>query len=223
MDQSGKDKKKRKQYWSDIDIVSTADGSASKKMDIKEEKLEGSQNQAVAAKCLVPAVLSEGSVNPVEDLEKILAAYETAKLDGAANVMEVQNVVTESLHTMERIIELLVLTGATSAHYRKAVACLSKLRQACLVDQYASAMERFNNYLRDNVKNKFKVGRHNVFWKNVVSAEISLIHSDETNGVVAVTAEESRQFLQENEVKVVVEAAEVKQEEEEDDMFGDMA
>jgi hypothetical protein len=167
----------------------------------------------------------------VEDFAAILAAYQSAKEGDASNLFSIQDSVVSSLRTMERVIELLVLTGGTSAHYRKAVACLQAYRQACLLDFGSSSLdiaERFNVFMKESIKQQFKGGRHNAFWGNIVAAGLSLIYDDEftsgRGGGVGVSCEESRLFLLETTVEAVVEVAEVKQEEEEeDDLFGDMA
>jgi hypothetical protein len=59
-DQSSRDKKKRKQYWSDFDVVSGAGEGADSKAGVKEDG-SGSQKQAkLDLAFAVPAVLSEG-------------------------------------------------------------------------------------------------------------------------------------------------------------------
>ena len=182
-----------------------------------------------------------GSVNPVEDLENILAAYRSAQSSQVSNLLSIQEVVRSSLQSMESIITQLVSAGGTSAHYRKAVTCVQTFRHACLIDFGSSSddvIERFNVFLQQQVKDQFKGGRHHAFWTSLVTAGMSLIHAEEvqamamaaggTAGVRAgaggVSFEQSRQFLLES-VAAVVEVAPVVEvaEEEDDDMFGDMA
>jgi hypothetical protein len=165
----------------------------------------------------------------------ILTAYSAATASQVSNLLQIQDSVISSLRAMEGIVEQLVLTGGTSAHYRKALNCLQTFRQTCLQDFGSSSsvvVERFNVFLKENVKHKFKGGRHDAFWKNIVTAGVSLLHVGETSavssggggGVGGVSAEDSRLFLLETVVHVVEEVAVVKQEEEEEeDLFGDMA
>lgn len=63
-DQSTRDKKKRKQYWSDFDVVSgTGEGFAESKTDVKIEEGEGGSKQPrIEADHVVPVVLSEGNM-----------------------------------------------------------------------------------------------------------------------------------------------------------------
>jgi hypothetical protein len=226
-DQSSRDKKKRKQYWSDFDVVRGAgeEGGSDSKVDVKTEASSQSQKKSKADVFTVPAALSEGSVNPVEDMDKILVILQSAKDGEASNLMDIQDVVITSLRNMGRTVELLVLTGATSAHYRKALNCLQKLREASLIDFGSSSLsvvERYNSFMKDNIKGKFKGGRHNIFWESIVSAHLSLIHEGEAIG--GVSKDESKTFLEDAVVQVVEVVPEVKQEEEEeDDLFGDMA
>lgn len=136
---------------------------------------------------------------------------------------------------MEGIIDLLVTTGGTSAHYRKAVTCLQRLRLATLLDFGSSSsavVDRFNAHMREKIKAKFKGGRHNAFWGSVVAAGVTLVRAEETigggsgtnNSGSGVSTDEAGLFLSESVVAVVEEVAEVKEEvEEDDDLFGDMA
>mmetsp|Transcript_5851 Transcript_5851/g.11225 ORF Transcript_5851/g.11225 Transcript_5851/m.11225 type:complete len:720 (-) Transcript_5851:317-2476(-) len=224
-DQSSRDKKKRKQYWSDFNVVSGTEISVDNKADIKIEGASQSHKIAKKDEFSVPLELSEGSVNPVEDLDKIISSYVAAKNAAAGNVNEIQDVVLKSLRVMERFIELNVMTGSTSAHYRKSCNCLMKLREVSLIDfgdVVPSVVERFNDYLRVNIKAAFKGGRHNSFWKLVVDGCISLIHTGEST-IGGVSAEDSKKFLEES-VQAVEVVTEVKvEEEEDDDLFGDMA
>ena len=168
-----------------------------------------------------------GSVNPVEDLDSAVKEFLIAKESNASNISDVQTSVISSLNVMERIVELLVLTGGTSAHYRKAVGCLKKLRETSLIDfgnSSSAIVERFNSFVKTNIKNKFKGGRHDSFWKGVVAASLSLIHTDEGCCDSGVSVSESQAFLTEAVENVKIEVPEVKEEEEEeDDLFGDMA
>lgn len=68
--------------------------------------------------------LHEGSVLPVDEFQVILDGYRSISPDQIVLKSKATLVVRESLSTLERIIELLVTTGGTNAHYRKAVSCV---------------------------------------------------------------------------------------------------
>jgi hypothetical protein len=65
--------------------------------------------------------LNESSVQPVDDFALILESYR--QVDGSEKP-HARAVVRQSLVTLQRIVELLVTTGGTNAHFRKAVGCL---------------------------------------------------------------------------------------------------
>ena len=65
--------------------------------------------------------LHEGSVQPVEEFSLILESYRQVDASDKAHA---RAVVRQSLVTLQRIIDLLVTTGGTNAHFRKAVSCL---------------------------------------------------------------------------------------------------
>jgi hypothetical protein len=65
--------------------------------------------------------LHEGSVQPVDEFALILESYRQVDEGEKAHA---RAVVRQSLMTLQRIIELLVTTGGTNAHFRKGVSCL---------------------------------------------------------------------------------------------------
>ena len=79
--------------------------------------------------------MNDGSVTPAEDMLHILTVHkslstasssaESASTDSVAGQLrEVERVIRESLSALRRIVELLVTTGGTNAHFRKSLACL---------------------------------------------------------------------------------------------------
>ena len=67
--------------------------------------------------------LHEGSVQPVDEFMAILEMYRN--VDHGSNVEQsnARAIVRESIVTLSRIIDLLISTGGTNAHYRKAISC----------------------------------------------------------------------------------------------------
>lgn len=234
VDQVARDSKKRKHYWSDFDVVSGEAGASLSSTSTSAGAAGGARVKLEEgpAPSAVPAVLSEGSVSPTDDLDSIVAALLAARDAGAPNVAELQACVRASLRVLERTIELLVLTGATSAHFRKALHCLQKLREVCLLQALregergeGAEVARFNQYLRERVKQQFKGGRHEVFWRSVVAAGVTLVQRGEAGCSSEVSGAEAAAFLRADEVRAaaVKEEAPPPQQEEEEDLFGDMA
>jgi hypothetical protein len=87
--------------------------------------------------------LHEGSVQPVDEFALILGSYRQVD---EAEKPHARAVVRQSLMTLQRIIELLVTTGGTNAHFRKGVSCL-KVRNASL-----STELNFFNHLSGNAR-----------------------------------------------------------------------
>lgn len=69
--------------------------------------------------------LHEGSVQPVDDFLLILESYRHVD---DSDKPHSRAVVRQSLATLQRIVELLVTTGGTNAHFRKAVGCLKVVK-----------------------------------------------------------------------------------------------
>lgn len=221
-DQGSLDKKKRKQYWSDIEIVGST-GADGNRIEVKTEGQESGRKKVKDETHFpVPAAISEGSVNPSDELDKIVSSYAAAQEANANNLDDIVQVMAQSIKTVESIIQQLVENGATGAHYRKAATCLTKLRETYLIDINRGSVDQFNSFLV-SIKNKFKSGRHAKFWRNIVDGNITLISKEEA-GTGGVSPDDAQKFLEEDVIPESIEVPEVKKEEvEEDDMFDDMA
>jgi SUMO ligase MMS21 Smc5/6 complex component len=74
--------------------------------------------------------LSSSSVSPTEDFESIVQACVKvmSEVDSSSNLFtSATEVITSSISTLYKIVIMLVTTGATGAHYRKAVGALKVL------------------------------------------------------------------------------------------------
>ena len=97
--------------------------------------LSMSQNADVA----LPPAVHDGSITPAEEMGALLAAYRsltpahsnhegdtTPAISSSAGkaLQQAEVLIRESLLALRRIVDMLITTGGTNAHYRKAKACL---------------------------------------------------------------------------------------------------
>lgn len=191
-------RKERKAHWADIDITMSDDAAA----PVEEAP--------VAADIPLPPPLNMGVVNAVEEFNEIFS--DKYPLENPVQL--------ESIDTMMKIIETLVTFGGTNAHYKKAVSCLKALRSGCIL---CRQIEKFNTYMRQNIKGQFAVGRHGRMWEIVCDEGITLISTLE-NPQSGVSVDEAAAFVKAEEViapPVVSQVMTVNDEEE--DLFGMMA
>jgi len=199
--------RKRKVFWADVDIGEDVNKT------IKQEQSESKTNVEP-----LPSPLNEGSVNPTEEFTVLLKTFAEEKDNDRTD--ELRHIIVESLSALRRIVDLLVTTGGTSAHYRKALACIKCMREGSIQVREHDA---FNQYMRDTIKRKFSVGRHFKFWESIRSDGVTLISSEDTAQVCSVTAAEARDFLAEEKIVDVAPNIETKEEDQdEDDLFDNM-
>lgn len=74
----------------------------------------------------LPPAISDGAITPVQDMESMLAIYkELSNSTGADDQRRrLESIIAESLSALRRIVDMLVTTGGSNAHYRKALSCL---------------------------------------------------------------------------------------------------
>lgn len=224
--------KKRKMYWSDIKIDGIVDGQQGNN-DVKKAGLAGQPSQAIDVDGedtipgdedetnTLPGPINIGSVTPAEDFDNLRNIYQALRAKPTAGeATEVcKKVISDSIGTLGRVIELLVTAGGTGAHYRKAIVCLKSLRAGCIeCEEYA----RFNDFLRNNIKNAFNRTRHQRFWDEVKQEKITLISSDDARSC-SLSSVESQQFLDDVvEISPASTAANT-QTQEDDDLFDFMS
>jgi len=232
--------KKRKAYWSDIYLQNIpTEEEREREKDVHEERkkeeavssLSSSLSLSLSPSLSLPT-LRLSTVTPVEDFLSVLSAVREAESrsesisDGTDKETQTltererereRDVVSETMVTMTRIIELLVTNGGTKAHIRKAIECLKVLRKECV--SYGEYVV-FNQFMTDVVKAQFRMSSHRLFWELVVESGLSLISVGE-DSASSVTPDTAKAFLFEETVKEPEHITQIVAEEEED-MFGDM-
>lgn len=227
-------KKKRKTYWSEIEVKTGTEGGAEgvASGDIVEAARKLARSSSEAASSLgegdtdVESVLgssledqpdfSAGSVAPVEDFQAVVAFAVDPIL--RVNAEQRQGLVKSAMQTLMDIVERHITLGASAAYYKRAVSCLTALRQAAVEQREANL---FNAFLRDKIKWQHQFGRHSALWRMVVDDKLTLISNAEASDS-SVSPQDADAFLHavaEQPVSAPVVAAA----DEEDDLFGSMA
>eukprot|EP00598_Pedospumella_elongata_P004114 CAMPEP_0184970026 /NCGR_PEP_ID=MMETSP1098-20130426/2604_1 /TAXON_ID=89044 /ORGANISM="Spumella elongata, Strain CCAP 955/1" /LENGTH=751 /DNA_ID=CAMNT_0027491883 /DNA_START=92 /DNA_END=2347 /DNA_ORIENTATION=+ len=227
-------KKKRKTYWSEIEVKTGGEAAAGSMAggDIVEAARKLARSTSEAASSIgegdtdVESVLgssledqpdfSAGSVAPVEDFQAVVAFA----VDPILRVSEEkrQGLVKSAMQTLMDIVERHITLGASPAYYKRAVSCLTALRTAA-VEQHQA--HHFNAFLRDKIKLPHQFGRHSALWRLVVDDKLTLVSSAEDPDSSA-SPQDADAFLHavaEQPVSAPVVAAA----DEEDDLFGSMA
>lgn len=194
--------KKRKAFWSDLNmnfqqqqLDSLEHGEAEAKM-AEEEDSQPSPSSGIT--------LHLGSVNPEADFRAIVAAGFLEEIIGATE-------------TLGHVIELLVTTGGTKAHLRKALACVKAMREAAIANNLPNA---FNKFMSDVVQT-YRTGFHSQFWRDMRDASVYPIStSEDPNSNIDVDT--SKAFYEEAQMAVAPEAIQTSATPEEEDLFGDM-
>jgi hypothetical protein len=225
-------KKKRKTYWSEIE-VKTGDVAAAAALGAigaagaaKSARTDGSVSLYTEGETDVESQLgltldeapafTVGAVAPVEDFQAVLAFSEDPTLQ--ATEAQRHALVKGAMQTLTEVVERHVTLGASSAYYKRALSCLQTLRAAAV---QRGEFSLFNAFLRDRVKVPYQTGRHNAFWRLIVESNLSLISSREA-AACGVTPAEADGFLHAR-VEEVAAAAPTPVTEEEEDLFGSMA
>jgi len=226
-------KKKRKTYWSEIE-VKTGEGAGAGvgAADIVEaaRKLARSSSEAASSMASgdtdVESVygssvedapdFSAGSVAPVEDFQAVVAFAVDPILQVGAE--QRRGLVKSAMQTLMDIVERHITLGASPAYYKRASSCMAALRKAC-VEQHEAAL--FNAFLRDKIKLPHQFGRHSALWRLVVDDNLTLISSTEVPDS-SVSPQDAGAFLHAA-VEERVSAPVVAATDEEDDLFGSMA
>jgi ATP-dependent DNA helicase 2 subunit 2 len=221
---SEKSTDRKKVFWSDIEIKTTAetDGNGRIKIEIDGQQIAAAlSGQAAVANATAASGVGTvdlpdftvGSVTPTEDLEQLIEAVKNSSLGD----VEKRTKIVEALLVMTKVIERNITVGASKPHYKRAVECLSSLRSIAIREKDADV---YNAFLRNTMKGVFSKGRHTMVWQMVVDEKLSLISSnDVTTSTVSVT--EAKEFFNEKFVVEVPVTAVIVADEEED-LFGNM-
>eukprot|EP01041_Mallomonas_annulata_P005881 gene5881-11878_t len=183
-------KKKKRTFWSDIHLHgdtkkgktdgddSTGAGGADETDQPSEEVVSPPEQPALT--------LSLGSVTPVDDFQAIVSAGSSEEISQAMDVLS-------------QIVELLVTTGCTAAHFRKALACMKTMRTAAVAE---GEHKKFNVFMRDVVKGILGGGKYQSFWGEVVREGVTLI-SVEEDSASDISSATAKQFLEEEKSEAV--------------------
>ena len=101
---------------------------------------------------------------------------------------------------MKEIIVKFVNESLMGSFYTKALDCLVVLQESCVREQEP---EIFNEFLKD-LKKTYSNGQHFQFWNSIVEKGITLI-SQLVHKKSTVTVEQAKEFMNDNEQKVVME------------------
>lgn len=125
-----------------------------------------------------------GSVNPIDDFEKMITDRKTDR-------------VNDAIRQMQAIIERYVRQSLNGDLYEKALECLTALRNACVTEDEAPIFNKF----MEKVKDLFAHGPSRAFFQLLVGKKLSLITKDESAISSIITQEEAKNFLRLDEVK----------------------
>jgi len=214
--------KKRKHFWSDItgddgdggdnsDIINP-DGTSTTSSSSSSSSSSSLNNKIPKKEIII------GSVNPVSDFELLL--------NNKDNVLFISEIFQKMLNR----IETLIIEGASTPYYNKAIKCLISLRKQSLLH---SESELFNTFLKNNIKKNYgndnnnssnSSNQHGEIWDLLIDENISLISSIEDSAIYDVSQQDSIDFLKDTKQVVidVVPPTVVKKEDSDDDMFDDM-
>ena len=229
--------KKRKTYWSEIEVkTNTASAAGAGAVAGTVGGARGSSSQASAASSSTGAGETDqesasassslslddmpdftaGSVSPTEDFQSLVAFADSPLLPiGAA---QRQCLVRSAMQTLLDIVDRHITLGASAAYYKRAVACLTAVRD---VARTHGEFSMFNAHLRDKIKLPHQSGRHSALWRLVVEDKLTLICSRDAPEST-VSPQDADAFL--HAAEEVVQAAPTQQAStEEEDLFGSMA
>jgi hypothetical protein len=242
--------KKRKSYWSELQIKSSGAsqaagiGAGGMQMDVsapgfaggaggaggEEEAGEGSYGEgetdaeSVSGSSLAERpVFTVGSITPLEDFQAVLDFADSPVL--RATQGEKEAVVKGAVALLLEIAVNNAKLGASSLYYKRSVNFLKSARDA--VVSHAAAYPQaglvplFNAFLRDSIKLPFQFSRYQELWTRVVQEGISLISEAEAPEG-GVSAAEASQFLTAR-VEAEAAASAPTTAEDDDDLFGSMA
>lgn len=104
-----------------------------------------------------------GSVNPIEDFNKMIS---DRKVDRVA----------QALRQMQKMVERYVRCSLDGDLYGKAYECIKAIREACVKEDEANSFNQFAH----RVKEMFGYGPHKEFFKMMVKGNVSLITAFES-------------------------------------------
>ena len=203
---------KRKYFWSDGN-----DDKKAKTNDGVDGGSDGSGNATDATGSgatsapPAPVVTTVSSLTPVPDFMALLAA--AGDDEGA---------VREATKLMRNRITSCIADGATTAYYKKALACVKALREQSLSLGKGQG-DAFNEFLNEGIKVPFSSGMHGAFWDLLVEAKVTLITSTEDATLSStVTEADAEIFLSEDAAASQPTMAAAEEDDDEDDLFGDV-
>lgn len=172
-------KKNQRTYWSDIAMEDQQPQplEASQALDSQQQQEEEEPQPLVVA-----------TATPVEDflnLVRILQGLEHKKVESAESVRGQQR---EALETMIHIVDRNILFGGSPVHYKRAVSCLTALREASIA---LGMPETYNGYLQGLPQRS--AGHAEVF-RLLQNASLSFISSTECSASL-LSEEERSSFL----------------------------
>eukprot|EP00981_Chlorochromonas_danica_P003248 scaffold633_cov288-Ochromonas_danica.AAC.83 len=172
-------KKNQRTYWSDIAVEGQQQPAQPLEASQQEEEEEEPQPLAVA------------TATPVEDfsnLIRILQGLESKKVETAESVRGQQR---EALDTMIHIVDRNILFGGSPVHYKRAVSCLTALRDASIA---LGMPESYNSYLQGLPQ---RSASHAEVFRLLQNASLSFISSAECSASLLSEEERSSYLCQE--------------------------
>jgi ATP-dependent DNA helicase 2 subunit 2 len=216
---------RKKVFWSDIEIKTGGGepGHRGAQLEIDGQRIAAALSAielANASAVVDSSSLDElpeftvGSITPIEDL---VARLHALHLLESTTTDDQEKVISESLTVMTKVIHRNITVGASRPHYKRAIECLSTLRQKSIAEKN---VEVYNTFMHNTIKAVFSKGRHSSVWQMVVDEKLTLISSNEVE-TSSVRPSEADQFLKDSFVMEAPTAAVVVVDEEED-LFGNM-